>query len=284
MDSTCTILVAVIAGALVDDRMRGPVNGVGPEPVTSRDFATALGRALGRPAILPTPVLALRLVFGQAAEVTIASQRVVPAALGHLGFPFAFPALDAALADVLGGVPVDIGPLSAPPDAGASETGRAYLDMHQPTRELRMTTSVNAPLDETFAFFSKAESLGLLTPSSMKFSVQGLPPAIGENTTVAYRLRVAGVPIDWRSRIVNWTPGSHFADFQETGPYHCWWHEHSFRAAGPSTVMEDRVCYAPPLGVLGRLAGSLFIEPTLRRIFRYRADVIRLRFGTPAAG
>jgi uncharacterized protein len=277
-------LVAVIVGALVDDRMRGPVNGVGPEPVTSRDFAKALGRALGRPAILPTPVLALRLVFGQAAEVTVASQRVVPAALGDLGFPFAFPTLDAALADVLGGVPVDIGPLTAPPDPGSNEAGRTYLDMHQPTRELRMTTSVNAPLDETFAFFSKAGNLGLLTPASMKFSVQGVPPAVGENTTIEYRLRVGGVPIDWRSRIVNWTPASHFADFQETGPYHCWWHEHAFRAVGPSTVMEDRVCYAPPLGVLGRLAGRVFVEPTLRRIFRYRADVIRLRFGTPADG
>jgi ligand-binding SRPBCC domain-containing protein len=142
-----------------------------------------------------------------------------------------------------------------------------------------MTTTVKAPLDETFAFFSKAENLGLLTPASMKFSVEGLPPAIGENTAIDYRLRVGPIPITWRSRVVNWMPGSRFADFQEAGPYRAWWHEHSFRAAGASTVMQDRVCYAPPLGALGRLAGTLFIEPTLRRIFRYRADVIRLRFG-----
>jgi uncharacterized protein len=43
--------------------------------------------------------------------------------------------------------------------------------------------------------------------------------------------------------------------------------------------MEDRVCYAPPLGPLGRLANRLFIVPALRRIFQYRAEVIRLRFG-----
>jgi uncharacterized protein len=277
-------LVAVIAGALVDDRMRGPVNGVGPDPVTSRAFAKALGLALGRPAVLPTPVLALRLIFGQAAEVMVASQRVVPTALAQMGFPFAFPTLEAALADVLGGVPIAIGPLSAPIDAGASESGRTYLDTRRPTRELRMTTIVNAPLDETFAFFSKAENLGLLTPASMKFSVEESSPVIGENATIDYRLRVGAIPITWRSRIVNWTPGSHFADFQENGPYDSWWHEHAFRAAGLSTVMEDHVCFAPPLGVLGRLAGRLLIEPTLRRIFQYRADVIRLRFGTPAAG
>jgi uncharacterized protein (TIGR01777 family) len=277
-------LVAVIAAALVDDRMRGPINGVGPDPVSSRDFAKALGRALGRPAVLPTPVLALRLLFGQASEVMLASQRVVPAALRHLGFPFAFPTLDGALADVLGGVPVAVGPLSGPIDAGASEAGREYLDTRRPTRELRMTTTVRAPLNETFAFFSKAGNLGLLTPASMKFSLEGSPPVIRENTTIDYRLRIGPVPIIWRSRIVNWMPGSRFADFQERGPYRSWWHEHSFRAAGRSTVMEDRVCYAPPLGVMGRLAGALFIEPTLRRIFRYRADVIRLRFGAPEAG
>jgi hypothetical protein len=43
--------------------------------------------------------------------------------------------------------------------------------------------------------------------------------------------------------------------------------------------MDDRVCYAPPLGMLGRLANALFIAPALRRIFEYRAEVIRLRFG-----
>ena len=94
-------LVGVIVAALGDDRMRGPINGVGPEPVTSRDFAKALGRALHRPAVLPAPALALRVIFGQAADVLLASQRVVPAALERLAFPFAFPTLDAALADVL---------------------------------------------------------------------------------------------------------------------------------------------------------------------------------------
>jgi hypothetical protein len=44
-------------------------------------------------------------------------------------------------------------------------------------------------------------------------------------------------------------------------------------------MMEDRVCYRPPLGVLGRLAHRFFIAPTLRKIFQYRGDVIRLRFG-----
>jgi uncharacterized protein len=274
-------LVGIIAAAVVDDRLTGPVNGVAPEPVTNREFATALGRAIGRPAALPVPGVALRAILGKAAGVLLDSQRVDPAALRRAGFSFMFPALDAALADILGGPIVTIGALTGPVDARGSESGRQYLERRPPTRELRMTTVVNAPLDETFAFFSKAGNLGMLTPAAMRFSIDGPAPMISEGTSIAYRLRVASVPMTWRSRIVNWMPGSGFSDFQEGGPYRSWWHEHSFRASGTSTVMEDRVCYAPPLGALGRLANRLFIVPTLRRIFRYRADVIRLRFGAP---
>jgi uncharacterized protein len=94
-------LVAFIALALADDRVRGPVNGVAPQEANSREFAAALGRALRRPAILPTPAFALRAIFGEAAIVMLASQRVEPLALTGLGFRFAFPDLDAALADAV---------------------------------------------------------------------------------------------------------------------------------------------------------------------------------------
>jgi hypothetical protein len=43
--------------------------------------------------------------------------------------------------------------------------------------------------------------------------------------------------------------------------------------------MEERVYHTPPLGIVGHLAHRFFIGATLRRIFRYRGDVIRLRFG-----
>ena len=43
--------------------------------------------------------------------------------------------------------------------------------------------------------------------------------------------------------------------------------------------MEDRVLDAPPLGALGRIANRVFVAPALTRIFQYRGDVIRLRFG-----
>ncbi len=113
----------------------------------------------------------------------------------------------------------------------------------------------------------------------MKFSIQGKVPPMAQGAQIDYRVRVGPLPVRWRTRITAWEPGRRFVDLQEVGPYRFWWHEHSFHVEGTRTVMEDRVYYAPPLGILGRVAHRLFIGPTLRKIFQYRGDVIRLRFG-----
>ena len=81
----------------------GPVNLTSPHPVTSREFARTLGRVLGRPALLPVPAFALRLVFGEAADAALLSgSRVVPAKLQASGYAFVYPHLEAALRHVLG--------------------------------------------------------------------------------------------------------------------------------------------------------------------------------------
>lgn len=274
-------LVGIIATALVDDRYRGAINGVAPEETTGRQFATALGRALHRPSLIPLPALALRSIFGEAATVLLGSQRATPGALMTRSFSYSFPALDAALADILGGAAVELDALASPPDPRGNTSSRHYLDARRPTHELRATTVINSPLDETFAFFSRADNLGMITPAAMQFSILGKAPAISEGAAIDYRVRVGPFTLRWRSRIVSWEPGARFVDLQEKGPYASWWHEHSFRADGARTVMEDRVCYAPPFGLLGRIANRLFIAPALRSIFQYRGDVIRLRFGAP---
>jgi ligand-binding SRPBCC domain-containing protein len=113
----------------------------------------------------------------------------------------------------------------------------------------------------------------------MHFSIQGEPPAMAAGAVIDYRVRIGSLPVRWRTRITTWDPGRGFADLQENGPYRFWWHEHTFQPDGPRTVMEDRVYYTPPLGLLGRMVNRLFIRSALRKIFQYRGDVIRLRFG-----
>jgi hypothetical protein len=88
--------------AVEDDTLRGPVNLVSPAPARQAEFARALGRAMGRPAVLAVPSFALRLVLGAMVDsLVLPSARVLPTRLEALGFGFRHPTLEPALRDVL---------------------------------------------------------------------------------------------------------------------------------------------------------------------------------------
>lgn len=94
-----TDAIRLIEWAIDHEPARGVYNATAPEPVRNRDFAHALGRALHRPAILPTPAFALRIALGQMAdEALLASQRAVPTRAAAEGFTFEKPTLEKALA------------------------------------------------------------------------------------------------------------------------------------------------------------------------------------------
>jgi uncharacterized protein (TIGR01777 family) len=75
----------------------GPVNVTAPEPVTNSELSKALGRALHRPAVLPVPGFALKLLYGEMRTVVTTGARVVPAQLRELGYEFRHASLDEAL-------------------------------------------------------------------------------------------------------------------------------------------------------------------------------------------
>jgi uncharacterized protein (TIGR01777 family) len=95
-------LVSLFRFAMETDSVRGPVNGVAPNPVTNADFTKALGSAVHRPAIFPVPSFGLKMLFGEMSEVLLDSQRVTPKAAEAAGFRCRFPQLDGALKDLLG--------------------------------------------------------------------------------------------------------------------------------------------------------------------------------------
>lgn len=91
-------LVALYLAALDGgSAWRGPLNATAPEPATNREFAKALGRALRRPAVLPTPRWALRLLFGEMEQIVTTGQRALPRRALALGFRYGHPQLDEAL-------------------------------------------------------------------------------------------------------------------------------------------------------------------------------------------
>ena len=83
-----------------NDERAGTYNGVAPGCVDQRTFARALGRALGRPALLPAPSLALRLLLGERSTLVLTGQQVQPTAALAAGFAFEYPLIDEALAAV----------------------------------------------------------------------------------------------------------------------------------------------------------------------------------------
>lgn len=98
-------LTDVYARAVVDESLAGPVNAVSPAPVTNREMADVLAAELNRPARMPLPTFGPAMLLGRegAAELALASQRVLPGRLRSVGHTFRFDALAAALAHELGG-------------------------------------------------------------------------------------------------------------------------------------------------------------------------------------
>jgi len=94
-------VVGAILFELDTDAASGPVNLTAPEPATNRELSKALGSALHRPAVAPVPALALKALYGEMADIVTTGQRAVPKRLTELGYTFAHPDLDEALADAL---------------------------------------------------------------------------------------------------------------------------------------------------------------------------------------
>jgi len=89
---------------LIDrEEVAGPVNVVSPNPVTNAEFVRAIGKVLRRPAVIPIPAFALKLMFGEVAvELLLKGNRAVPKKLLKAGYRFRYPDLEPALREMLG--------------------------------------------------------------------------------------------------------------------------------------------------------------------------------------
>ena len=95
-------LIGLFLHVLTHESVRGPVNAVGPNPVTNAEFTRALGSVLRRPTLFPVPAFAVRAAFGQMGEeLLLASNRAVPQAAVASGFQFRYPEVRGALEHVL---------------------------------------------------------------------------------------------------------------------------------------------------------------------------------------
>jgi ligand-binding SRPBCC domain-containing protein len=150
------------------------------------------------------------------------------------------------------------------------------------THVLRREQFVPARLDRIFGFFSNPYNLSLITPPRLHFRVVTPNPLVMRaGLTIDYRLRLAGLPLHWRSLISTFDPPYCFVDEQLVGPYASWRHTHRFEQVGQGTLLKDEVVYALPQEIpalFKKLVHSSYVEPYLKEIFDFRACFYRSFF------
>ena len=137
---------------------------------------------------------------------------------------------------------------------------------------------------QVFAFFADAANLEKLTPASLRFQIQSRPPIeMRPGAQIDYRISLFGLAFRWRTIIQAFEPEVRFVDVQAAGPYRYWRHTHEFTDAPGGTLVRDRVEYELPLGPLGEIARTLFVNRQLRQIFDFRRTAILKVFALEGA-
>ena len=90
-------LAAMYVEALKNDSLKGPLNGTAPYPATNAEFSKVLGKVLRRPAVLPAPAFALKIVLGEMSQLVLEGQKVLPVKFKEQKFRFRYPTLEMAL-------------------------------------------------------------------------------------------------------------------------------------------------------------------------------------------
>ena len=142
---------------------------------------------------------------------------------------------------------------------------------------LHKEIEVDASLDQVWEFISHPQNLDRITPDDMEFKiVTEVPDQMSNGMLVEYRVRIPlmGWQV-WVSELKHIEPGRYFVDEQKIGPYRFWYHEHRIEPDGDKVKVIDHVSYEVPFGFIGRIAHSLFIRPTLERIFHHREKMFQ---------
>ncbi len=144
-------------------------------------------------------------------------------------------------------------------------------------REFQCELWLPLPPEDIFPFFADAGNLDAITPPWLHFRiVTPRPIEMRAGTLIDYKLRVRGLPMRWRTLISAWEPPHRFVDEQLRGPYRQWIHEHTFEPHNGGTLVRDVVHYAVPFDFI---AHPLFVRPEVVRIFAFRQEALRKRFG-----
>lgn len=141
-------------------------------------------------------------------------------------------------------------------------------------REQRLPIS----LEEAWNFFSSPANLKKITPEYMGFEIisgyneEKMFPGM----IIEYIVKpVLNLPMRWVTEITHVKENKYFIDEQRFGPYKFWHHLHQFKLEDGKLIMIDKVNYSLPLGLIGRIAHSLFVRNRIEAIFNFRSKILK---------
>lgn len=157
-----------------------------------------------------------------------------------------------------------------------------HNDMVRPLKVHHLSRSQFIPisLEEAWPFFSTPRNLEALTPGFLHFRILSeVPDEIYSGLIISYKIAaLLSIPMTWVTEIKHVVPLRQFVDEQRLGPFRFWFHEHRFTPVEGGIIMDDRVSYAMPMGLLGEIAHHLLIKRRLEAIFNYRRTTISERW------
>ncbi|MBY0315119.1 MAG: TIGR01777 family oxidoreductase [Bdellovibrionales bacterium] len=230
--------------------VRGTYNLVAPQPSQQKEMAALIAKNIGAFNGPPVPGFMLKLLLGEQAGLVVTSLKVSSQKLIDAGFKFQYTNLASALADIL----------KMWNNGHAVKTFKQFFPL---------------PREKVFGFFKDAYNLQKITPPSLDFNVLHMStPEIQEGTLITYKLKIHGVPVQWKTLIETWEANKRFVDTQIKGPYSLWHHTHTFEDLGNGTLMTDQIIYKLPLGLLGRTTAQAFVDSDVDKIFNFRRDSV----------
>jgi ligand-binding SRPBCC domain-containing protein len=144
------------------------------------------------------------------------------------------------------------------------------------------TQKIPTTLENVWDFISSPNNLKDITPAYMRFEVtsQGDISEMYPGMIITYNVRpILNIKMKWMTEITTVKPMEYFVDEQRCGPYTMWHHQHHIEAIQGGVLMTDIVTYIPPMGFLGAMANSIFIEKQLKDIFDFRHKAVEEKFG-----
>lgn len=139
------------------------------------------------------------------------------------------------------------------------------------TFQARSALPVSA--EQAFAWHCAPGAFERLVPPWEDVVVEGEPRALEAGQVLTLRPKVGPLRLKWVAKIERLEPDGYlFQDVQQSGPFSAWEHTHRMVPDGETCVLEDRVNYRPPLGLLGKLGGFV-VRARLKEMFEWRHEI-----------